>query len=178
MVYEGLCFRVEARLADKIYGRPFGVDVAFAEPMEGEPEVLDCGSWLTFAGLTGPTVRVYPLEAHIAEKLHAYSMPRSRPNSRVKDLPDIALLGTVREVQGAPLRAAVEGTWAARGTHAVPQALPDPPDAWARLYEEMARANDLPWRTLGAVTEAARRFVDPVLVGRAGVWCPKARCWK
>lgn len=38
--YEGRRYRVEARLAGKIYARPFGVDVAFAEPIVGEPDTL------------------------------------------------------------------------------------------------------------------------------------------
>ena len=50
MVYEGLRFRAEGRLADKIYGRPFGVDVAFAEPLAGEPEQVRGAEWLAFAG--------------------------------------------------------------------------------------------------------------------------------
>ena len=37
MQYEGLRFRVQARLAGKVYGAPFGVDAAFAEPLAGEP---------------------------------------------------------------------------------------------------------------------------------------------
>lgn len=56
MVYDGLRFRAEARLAGKVYGDPFGVDVGFAD---------------------------------------AYTMPRERPNTRVRDLPDIALLASV-----------------------------------------------------------------------------------
>ena len=44
---------------------------------------------LAFAGIAPPTLRLYPVETHIAEKLHAYTLPRPRPNSRVKDLPDL-----------------------------------------------------------------------------------------
>ena len=35
MAYQGLRYRAEAQLATKIYGVPFGIDVAFAEPMHG-----------------------------------------------------------------------------------------------------------------------------------------------
>jgi hypothetical protein len=32
MQYEGLRFRAERRLAGKVYGQPFGVDVALGDP--------------------------------------------------------------------------------------------------------------------------------------------------
>jgi len=76
----------------RVYGRPFGVDVAFGDPIHGEPEVIVAEDVLAFAGVAPPTLRVCPVETHIAEKLHAYTMPRARPNSRVKDLPDVALV--------------------------------------------------------------------------------------
>ena len=85
-------FRAECGLAGKPYGQPFGVDVAFGDPILGEPDVVVAEDVLAFAGIAPPTLRLYPIETHIAEKLHAYTMPRARPNSRVKDLPDIALL--------------------------------------------------------------------------------------
>lgn len=40
MAYTGLRYRVETRLAGKPYGAPFGVDVAFAEPLQGEVDVV------------------------------------------------------------------------------------------------------------------------------------------
>lgn len=40
MQYDGLRFRAECRLAGKVYGQPFGVDVAFGDPILGEPEVM------------------------------------------------------------------------------------------------------------------------------------------
>jgi hypothetical protein len=39
MQYEGLRFRAECTLAGKVYARPFGVDVAFGDPILGEPEL-------------------------------------------------------------------------------------------------------------------------------------------
>src|SRR4029077_11552213 len=88
-------------------------------------------------GLPAPALRLYPLETHIAEKLHAYTLPRKRPNSRVKDLPDIALLAGVREIDARRLRRAFEQTFTSRETHAVPRSLPAPPTAWASAYARM-----------------------------------------
>jgi hypothetical protein len=107
MKYEGLRFRAECRLAGKLYGRAFGVDVAFGDPILGEPEVVVTDDVLEFAGIAPPVVRLYPIETHIAEKLHAYTMPRARPNTRVKDLPDIALLATTRPLDAVRVRSAL-----------------------------------------------------------------------
>ena len=54
-------------------GQPFGVDVAFGDPILGEPEIVVADDVLGFAGITPPTLRLYPIETHIAEKLHAYT---------------------------------------------------------------------------------------------------------
>ena len=55
----------------------FGTDVVLGEPIFGEPDLVTADDLLAFAGLLPPTMRVYPLETHIAEKLHAYTLPRT-----------------------------------------------------------------------------------------------------
>ena len=126
MLYDGFRFRATCRLAGKNYGQPFGVDVAFGDPIFGEPEVVVAEDTLSFAGISPPTLRVYPIETHIAEKLHAYTMPRSRPNSRVKDLPDIALLATAQPIDARRLRAALDQTFAFRQVTAAARTFLDP----------------------------------------------------
>ncbi len=178
MQYEGLRFRAECKLAGKLYGQRFGVDVAFGDPMLGEPDVVVGEDVLAFAGVAPPTLRIYPIETHIAEKLHAYTMPRARPNSRVKDLPDIALLATAQTLDAKRLREALEQTFAFRKTHALPASLPDPMPAWATPYSAMAREDQLPWATLADVTRAAQAFLDRVLAGGlAAAWDPGAWRW-
>jgi hypothetical protein len=178
MQYDGLRFRVECRLAGKIYGQPFGVDVAFGDPILGDPEVMSANDTLAFAGIAPPLLTLYPVETHIAEKLHAYTMPRQRPNSRVKDLPDIALLGSVRSIEARKLREALERTFSFRKTHPLPTALPDPPLEWAPPYTAMVREDGLVWMTLDDAVGAARRFLDPVLEGDADlVWDPTTWSW-
>jgi len=81
--YDGIRYRATCTLAGKLYGQPFGVDAVFGEPMFGEPDTVIADDLLAFAGIAPPTLRLYPVETHIAEKLHAYTMPRVRPNSRV-----------------------------------------------------------------------------------------------
>ncbi|MCK9521522.1 MAG: nucleotidyl transferase AbiEii/AbiGii toxin family protein [Proteobacteria bacterium] len=178
MRYEGLRFRAECRLAGKVYGQPFGVDVAFGDPIFGEPEVMVADDVLAFAGIAPPTLRLCPVATHIAEKLHAYTMPRSRPNSRVKDFPDLALLAMVKEIDAKRLRAALEQTFAFRKTHPLPSLVPAPPSAWASPYAAMAREEQLVWATLADVTRAVQSFLNPVLAGGLDAnWRPDTWSW-
>ena len=178
MQYEGHRFRAVCKLAGKIYGQPFGVDIAFGDPIFGEPEIIVAEDVLAFAGIAPPTVRIYPIETHIAEKLHAYTMPRERPNSRVKDLPDLALLATARHLDAKVVRAALEQTFAFRKTHALPPTVPAPPEAWEAAFTAMAKNDQLTWTTLNDVTMAVREFLDPVLAGGLdATWSPSDWAW-
>ncbi len=178
MQYDGLRFRTECKLAGKVYGQPFGVDVAFGDPIFGEPETLVAEDVLAFAGIAPPTLRLYPIETHIAEKLHAYTMPRERPKSRVKDLPDLALLATAQAIEAKRLWSALELTFTFRNTHPLPSRLPSPPESWRTPYENMASEQQLSWKTLDDVTQAVRAFLDPVLSGELdGTWDTAAQKW-
>jgi hypothetical protein len=178
MKYEGLRFRTQCKLAGKLYGHPFGVDVAFGDPILGEPDLAVAQDVLAFAGIPPPTLRLYPIETHIAEKLHAYTMPRVRPNSRVKDLPVLALLATAQPIDARRLRAALEQTFTFRETHALPVSVPSPSEAWRAPYEAMAREDQLTWATLEDVTQAVRAFLDPVLASDLDAsWAPQAWAW-
>ena len=177
MRYEGLRFRTECRLAGKLYGQRFGVDVAFGDPILGEPEIFSAEDTLAFAGVTPPVLRLYPIETHLAEKLHAYTLPRPRPNTRVKDLPDIALLGTMQPLNAERLRLALAQTFEFRSTHAVPSSVPDPPASWSTPYGELARENELAWTTLEELTTAIAAFINPVLTGKCGTWRPMDWQW-
>jgi hypothetical protein len=178
MQYDGMRFRAVCRLAGKIYGQPFGVDVAFGDPILGEPDLVRAEDMLDFAGIAPPTLRLYPIETHIAEKLHAYTMPRPRPNSRVKDLPDIALLASAQTLDAKRLRQALEQTFSHRKTQALPVAFPAPLPAWTKPYAAMAREDQLAWPSLDDVTAAARAFLDPVLAGGLdATWKPGDWIW-
>lgn len=178
MQYDGLRFRAVCRLAGKQYGYPFGVDVAFADPMLGDPDVIVAADVLDFVGVPPPTLRVYPIETHIAEKLHAYTIPRTRMNSRVKDLPDIALLALAGSLQADRLRQAISLTFDHRKTHPVPTALPAPPLPWATPYKTLAKQDHLPWKDLEDVTLATRAFLEPVLSSTSlSSWSPSTWTW-
>lgn len=179
MVYDGMRFRGEAQLGGKVYGDSFGIDVGFADVLTTPPDVVEGGDFFEFIGFVRPKLRIYPRTGHIAEKLHAYTMPRKRDNSRVKDLPDIALLATTGSYESADLRRALEATFTFRNTHPLPTELPAPPSAWAAPYERMASEDELPWATLDAVYSVARAFLDPALAAsRTGSWNPSAWRWE
>lgn len=161
--YDGYRFRAECRLAGKVYGARFGVDVAFGGVLSGDVEEITTHDLLGFAGIAPPRLRVVPIETHLAEKLHAYTLPRDRPNTRVKDLPDLALLGMIRALDAARLRAAIARTFDSRRVQPVPTRLPAPPEAWTTPYARMAELDGLPWRTLAEIEAVARAFLDPVL---------------
>ncbi|MCP3165833.1 nucleotidyl transferase AbiEii/AbiGii toxin family protein [Myxococcus qinghaiensis] len=177
--YDGRRFRAECRIERELFGQPFGVDVAFGDPLVGEPDILDAEDALGFAGIPPPRLRLYPLETHLAEKLHAYTLPRARPNTRVKDLPDLALLGTVRAIEASRLRAAFTRTFTFRKTHSLPFFLPSPPTGWRGPYRAMAEQDDLPWKTLEVLGDAVRGFLDPVLLeDHDATWSPQAWAWR
>ena len=178
MAYEGQRYRVTCALAGKPYGQMFGLDIAFADPIFGEPDIAVASDVLGFAGIEPPTLRLYPLETHIAEKLHAYTLPRKRPNSRVKDLPDIALLAGVRAIEAERLRGALEQTFTSRKTHLLPAALPPPPAAWAAPYARMVEEDELGWADLATLTRAVEAFLNPVLAAKASrAWSPSTWRW-
>jgi predicted nucleotidyltransferase component of viral defense system len=176
--YEGRRYRAETYLAGKIYGVPFRIDIALAEPLVGRAEILEGSSFLSFAGFTPARFRVYPVEAHLAEKLHAFTLPRERLNSRVKDLPDLALLASVRPIEAAALRIAIDRTFENRDTHPVPKVLPQPPAEWKPVYARLADSDDLAWKSLDELTDRVRRFLDPILDDPSGCWDPQEWTWR
>ncbi|MCB9675318.1 MAG: nucleotidyl transferase AbiEii/AbiGii toxin family protein [Alphaproteobacteria bacterium] len=177
VVYDGFRFVATAFLASRRYGLPFGVDVVYGDVLHGEPDELVGTDILAFIGVPPVRVPAYPPASHLAEKLHAYTLPRPTPNSRVKDLADIALLATLDGHRASDVRAAIEATFAFRGSHPVPTALPDPHESWVDRYRRLAREEVLPWPELADVLSASRAFVEPVLAGVEGKWDARRWAW-
>jgi hypothetical protein len=46
---------VNCVLAGKTYGQPFGLDIAFADPIFGEPDIIVADDILGFAGIEPPS---------------------------------------------------------------------------------------------------------------------------
>jgi hypothetical protein len=58
--YDGQRFRAVCKLAGKLYGQPFGVDVGVGDPMIAEPDVLVADDLLDLAGWRSEPQRAHP----------------------------------------------------------------------------------------------------------------------
>ena len=85
----GLRFVVVSRLA----GTPlvqFKIDVSTGDVIVGELEAHRSDPVLERLGLVRSQFPVYPVAQHVAEKLHALTLPRDVANYRARDLVDLA----------------------------------------------------------------------------------------
>lgn len=166
-------------LVDRRPFESFHVDIGLGDPVLEPAESLTTPPLLAFAGIPPTTIPCYPISQHLAEKIHAYTKPRrSGESTRAKDLVDILLIATYMPVVATALRAALQVTFAAQSSGAPPTSLPAPPAAWAAKYQRLARDVGLDDITLAAAFEDARRFLDPVLGGKAtGTWLPSMQAW-
>ncbi len=186
---DGVAARYHAQVT--LGGRLFEnivIDVGFDAPPAGQVDYLVGRDLLSFAGLPAIPIPTLPLAHHIAEKVHAYTSTygrEGRGSTRVKDLIDLALIATLGTVEARVLAAALEETFARRGKHALPSALPAPPSEppmgqiWAVAYTKMAGDVGLDPRVARGHATAAR-FVDPVLDGSCGEaarWNPATEVW-
>jgi predicted nucleotidyltransferase component of viral defense system len=136
--YGGSRFPVEAQMAGRRFAN-FHLDVSAGDVLREPFEILEGQDWLGFAGIAKVKLPAISREEQFAEKLHAYTLPRTgRPNTRVKDLVDMVLLfnsGTMDQVR---LAENIKATFLRRGTKDVPESLPPPQDDWAEPFGVMA----------------------------------------
>jgi len=110
--YSGLRVRLEARLGEsRILVQ---IDIGFGNAIVPAPSQV---SYPTLLGDPTPRILAYPLEAVIAEKLHAMVVLGER-NSRFKDFYDLYVLAGQFEFDGGNLTAAITATFARRRTTA------------------------------------------------------------
>lgn len=166
MAYEGRRLKAQAILSRKPFFGAFGVDIALGEMLESPDGIqLQPLIQLNLEPTESLWIPLCRLETHIAEKLHAYTLPRKTLNSRVKDLPDIAILASARELSSEALHSALERTFTRRNTHPLPPAVPAPPPDWESRYSQMALENRLAWSELPTVFRVVCDFLDPLLIG-------------
>lgn len=135
--YGGGRFPVEARMAGRVFVR-FHVDVGAGDAVLDPLEDIQPRDWLDFAGIPARSFPSISREQQFAEKLHAYTRPRTgAPNTRVRDLVDMVLLIRIG-LDRAQTTKAVSSTFTRRGTHTVPSSLTPPPPDWKKLYGELA----------------------------------------
>ncbi len=134
----GARFPVDALIAGKVWGS-FHIDVGFGDAIVGTPEELVGDNLLAFAGIEPARVIAIPKEQQCAEKIHAYTFPwGDRENTRVRDLVDLLVLIERGKLDRDGLRYALEVTFVTRKRHALPKALPPPPNSWADEFRALA----------------------------------------
>ena len=171
--------RVVARLAGLEFAA-FHVDVSGGDALVDPPDRLRGSDLLQFAGIAPLEFPVYPIGQHLAEKLHAYTLPRTQENTRVKDLVDLVIIAATDEVEADRLSRSVEATFAIRATHPLPERLPEPPPAWQHPFTIIAaEVVSLPLADLRHGHALAAQFWDPFLARQAArhVWLPHERRW-
>ena len=132
--YGGARYSVETRMDGRIFAR-FHLDAGVGDVVMQPLETVDCRDWLGFAGIEKPRVRLISREQQFAEKIHAYTLPRSSPNSRVKDVIDLALLVGENQLDRRKAFNALRLTFERRNTHALPATLNAPPEDWQAPFE-------------------------------------------
>jgi hypothetical protein len=157
--YGGARFPVEARMDRRIFSR-FHLHVGIGDVLMDLLETRLCRDWLGFVGIGPNEVVMIPREQQAAEKIH--TLPRLTPNSRVKDLLDLALLIGSSELDKTKLLDALRLTFDRRKTHALPSVLAPPPAEWqipfAAVAQECGVSTDL-----APVFNRVREYMESVI---------------
>ena len=101
-------------------------------------ETMATRDWLAFAQIPAPSVAMIGREQQFAEKVHAYTLPRSYLNSRVRDLVDLYLLVESDSLDLSRTGDALRRTFERRDTHEIPVTLTPPPPDWERPFHALA----------------------------------------
>jgi len=153
----GSRYPVIASLAGRVFTK-FHLDVGIGDAIVRPTEIVRGRDWLKFAGIPLVPCIAISREQQFAEKLHAYTRQRERPNSRVKDLVDMALLVKMGMLESPKLKEAIQMTFEQRGTHAVPTVFPEPPESWQQPYAQLAEECGLEWTIDESVQAVAARL--------------------
>jgi len=170
-------FSIDAMIGGHRFDR-FRLDVAWTDPFLGSDRVVG-DDLLSFIGINPAVFPSIPIEQHIAEKVHACTRTyTSGVSSRPKDLIDLVLFAAHSAPDAAKLRHALETTFRARSTHALPDQFPSPPNSWGPRFSRLAAEVAVPTDPESAWRVAAN-FLDPVLSEHvnAGLWYPNQQRW-
>lgn len=159
----GWRFPVESRMA----GRKFAnvrLDVVARDDEISKTQRVDLPGVLDFAGLERHDVEVVDPTQHFAEKVHAFTRAYGeRPNTRVRDLPDMVLLIDDGLEPTPELFSIVSRLFEARAESALPVDLPDPPSFWRENYPALATDLDVSAKTLDEAMTLVQDFWTALL---------------
>jgi nucleotidyltransferase AbiEii toxin of type IV toxin-antitoxin system len=159
----GWRFPVESRMA----GRRFAnvrLDVVARDDEISKTQRVELPGVLDFAGLERHDVEVVDPTQHFAEKAHAFTRTYGeRPNTRVRDLPDMVLLIDDGLEATPELFSIVSRLFEARAEPAMPAELPDPPSFWHENYPAIATELDVSAQTLDEAMTLVQGFWTALL---------------
>lgn len=154
----GWRFPVESRMGGRTFASVRLEVVARADEIS-KTQRVELPGVLDFAGLERHEVEVVDPAQHFAEKVHAFTRTYGdRPNTRVRDLPDIVLLIDDGLEPSSEVLAIVSSLFEVRATHAMPVELPDPPPFWRENYPATANELDVSAKTLEEAMALVRNF--------------------
>ncbi len=136
--YGGARYPVEALMDDRRFSN-FHVDIGIGDIVLDPLEMTTGRDWLGFAGIPFKTFPTISMAQQFAEKLHAYTQPRVRTNSRVRDLVDMLLLLKIGKMTRENVQRSILATFKRRKTHLPPTQLDLPPLDWSQPFASLAR---------------------------------------
>jgi hypothetical protein len=148
------------------------VDLVAHSPMHGIPELRRLQPSVSVEWPDDwPVVRLYPLTAHVADKVCAlYERHNGRASTRYRDLVDLVLIALRESLSGRDLQVAISREHRRRRDAGTDLELPEVfrvPDQtlWSSGYEREASTVGAlaDHRTLTKATELMSRFLNPVL---------------
>ena len=181
-IYEGVRAKLTGYLASARV--PLQIDVGFGDVLTPKYEELSYPTLLELGGALSPAVLVYAIESVVAEKFQAMVVLGTL-NSRLKDFYDLYVISREERLEAVTLKAALEETFARRGTpledaaylfEPAFAATPALRQGWARLRTANPTLNAP--EDFAEITERMSRFLDPVVKGTAsGTWLPEQAIW-
>lgn len=164
----GLRFPVRTLIAGSAFVS-FGADVSSNDAVVGVLERHPSDPIVVRLGFPESRFPVDPIAQQFAEKLHAFTRPRTQENTRVKDLADMIWFIERYAFASEALAAAGEATFGRRGQHPWPPSIPAVPATWGRPYAVLRREMGIMPETPDAARGALAGFVEPVLSGIRGL---------
>lgn len=162
----GWRFPVEARMAGRVFAN-VRLDVVPRDAEVSKTLRVALPGVLEFAGLERHEVEVVDPSQHFAEKVHAFTRNYGdRPNTRVRDLPDMVLLIDDGLEPTRELFAIVAHLFEARADQPLPDELRDPPTVWREQYPAFAAELDVSAKTIDEAMRVVRAFWAALLSNR------------
>jgi hypothetical protein len=147
--------------------------------MTGEPDTRPASGVVAVPGLPAPTLRLYPVVDHVADKLCATeTLYNGKPSGRDRDLVDLVVIAYTQTMGLAALRTAIRGERDKRGLPSRTEF--EPPADWGPRWPKQAATTKLcADLDFTQATALAAALLTPALADgpEDGSWDPVATVW-